>query len=53
MITRICPKCGQVFFAENDYEYSVCQDCHNNMVQTIINYFAELNVGGGKNNYDD
>ena len=52
MITRICPKCGQVFIADHDYEYSVCQECHNKMVQTIINYFAELNVGGGKN-YDN
>ena len=49
MITRICPKCGQVFFADHDYEYSVCQDCHNKMVQAIINYFAELNVGGKHN----
>ena len=49
MDMRICPNCGQVFFAENDYEYSICQDCHNEQVQTIINYFAELNLGG-KNN---
>ena len=50
-MTRICPKCEQVFFAENDYEYSLCQECHNEQIQTITNYFAKLNVGG--KNYDN
>ena len=51
MISRICPKCEQVFFAENNYEYSLCQKCHNEQIQTITNYFAKLNVGG--KNYDN
>ena len=51
MMTRICPKCEQVFFAENNYDYSLCQECHNEQIQTITNYFAKLNVGG--KNYDN
>lgn len=53
MDMRICPNCKQVFFAENEYEYSICPDCHQEQIDNIIAFFAEMNVGGGKNNYDD
>lgn len=51
MDMRICPNCKQVWLAEENYEYSVCPECHQEQIDKIIAFFAELNVGG-KNNYD-